>query len=176
MSLTTSESRKYAPHVRRLLVVAVLAVVVAPPALAVDPRFWITAITVANANLHWSKAEYESKWSGPVRFDRLENGYSRLHFSRRHLEVYFKRGKTGGVAILTWDRRDRTLDDIGPCATVAAFERAYPGTKTIQQDGRTLAYKLGRLVFSVKGNRIANVMLALPSVSRYLGVLASRCR
>jgi hypothetical protein len=162
--------------VRRLLLVALSALVLATPALAVDPRYWITAITVAHANLHWSKAEYQSNWSAPVRFERLENGYTRLHFSRRHVQVYFKRGVSGGAAILTWDRRDRTLDNIGPCATVAAFERAYPGTKTITQDGVTIAYKLGRLIFSLKGNRISNVMLAAPSVSQYLGVLAPRCR
>src|SRR5213079_2977634 len=116
-----SESKKYAPRVRRLILVAILGLALAAPALAVDPRYWITAITVADANLHWSKAQYESNWSGPVRFERLDNGYSRLHFSKRHLQVYFKRGISGGVAILSWDRRDRTLDKIGPCATVAAF-------------------------------------------------------
>jgi hypothetical protein len=34
-----SESKKYAPRVRRLILVAILGLALAAPALAVDPRY-----------------------------------------------------------------------------------------------------------------------------------------
>jgi hypothetical protein len=37
------------------------------------------------------------------------------------IEASFKKGHSSAVAIVTWGKRDRTLDKIGPCSTVAAL-------------------------------------------------------
>lgn len=149
---------------------------VAAPALAVDPRFWITAITIGDANLRWSQQEYVQLWGKPVQVGRLEDGYTRLDFTKRHIEVYFKKGTKGGVAIVTRDRRDRTLDSIGPCASVAALRRAHPNARPFEQNGRVIAYRLGRLTFTAESKRIGDVMLALPKVSPYVALNAPECR
>ncbi|MBA3716629.1 MAG: hypothetical protein H0W87_00160 [Actinobacteria bacterium] len=160
---------------RRSLLVVIAGLALTTTALAVNPKFWITAITIGDANLHWSQAEYRSLWGKPVVTDRLENGYTRLTFPRRDIEVYFKRGIQGAVAIVTWDRRDRTLDRIGPCATVAALRAAYSEAKPVRQGARTVAYRLGRLIFTAETKRIGDVMLAVPSVSPYVALNAPEC-
>jgi hypothetical protein len=159
---------------RRLTVV--LALVVVPAALAVNPKFWITAITIGDANLHWSQAQYRAHWGRPAIVEHLEGGYTRLRFPRRHIEAYFRTGTAGAVALVTWDRRDRTLDAIGPCATVAAFRRVYPEGKPVRQGSRVVAYRLGRLLFTAESKRVGDVMLALPSVSPYVALNAPECR
>jgi hypothetical protein len=161
--------------VRRLLLFLTAALVLAAPAVAVNPKFWITAITIGDANLHWSKQQYKSHWGKPVRFDRLENGYTRLTFSKRHIEVYFKQGHTGAIAIVTWDKRDRTLDKIGPCSTVTAFKQAYPKAGKFKQNGKVVAYRLGRLIFTAETSKIGDVMLATPAVSPYVALNAAEC-
>lgn len=160
---------------RRLLLFLLAALVLAAPAAAVNPSFWITAITIGDANLHWSKQEYTSHWGKPVRFDRLEQGYSRLHFGKRHIEVYFKKGHTGAVAIVTWDKRDRTLDRVGPCTPVAIFNLAYPKAKKIKQNGKVVAFRLGRLIFTAETAKVGDVMLATPAVSPYVALSAPEC-
>jgi len=162
--------------VRRFLLVAITGLVLTTAALAVNPRFWITAITIGDANLHWSRAAYRAHWGGPVVTDRLENGYTRLRFPRRHIDVYFERGIAGAVAIVTWDRRDRTLDRIGTCASVAELRAAYPVAEPVRQGSRTVAYRLGRLVFTAETKRIGDAMLALPAVSPYVALNAPECR
>jgi hypothetical protein len=161
--------------VRRLALVCLAALVAASAALAVNPKFWITAITIGDANLHWSAAEYRALWGTPVVSDQLENGYARLRFPRRHTEVYFRKGVSGAVAIVTWDRRDRTLDRVGPCATVAALRHAYKEATPVKQGSRVVAYRLGRLVFTAETKRVGDVMLALPSVSPYIALNAPEC-
>jgi len=161
--------------VRRLLLILIAGLALAAPAAAVNPKFWITAITIGDANLHWSKQQYRSHWGKPVRFEQLENGYSRLHFLKRHIEVYFKKGYTGAVAIVTWDKRDRTLDKIGPCSTVAMLKHAYPNAGKFRQNGKVIAYRLGRLIFTAETARVGDVMLATPAVSPYVALNAPEC-
>ena len=160
---------------RRLVLTAIAALLVAAPALAVERTFRITPITIGGANLHGSKRAYIKQW-GRVQLGRLEGGYTRLTFKKRHIEVYFKKGKKGAVAIVTWDHRDRTLDKVGPCATVAAFKRAYPNAKPFKQGTRVVAYRLGRLIFTAESKRIGDVMLATPAVSPYVALNAPECR
>lgn len=92
-----------------------------------------------------------------------------------HIEVYFKKGHRGAVAIVTWDRRDRTLDKIGPCSTVTAFKQAYPNAGKFKQNGKVIAYRLGRLIFTAETSRIGDVMLATPAVSPYVALNAPEC-
>jgi len=163
--------------VRRLVLVWLVALAAASAALAVNPKFWITAITIGDANLHWSASEYRSLWGAPVTVDHLKpSGYTRLRFPRRHIEVYFRAGTRAAVAIVTWDRRDRTLDRIGPCATVAALRHAYAEASPIRQGSRVVAYRLGRLVFTAESKRVGDVMLALPSVPAGIALNAPECR
>ena len=161
---------------RRLLFLVIAALVLAAPALGVGRMFRITAITIGGANLHGSKRAYIKLWGKPVQLARLEGSYTRLTFKKRHVEVYFKRGKKGAVAILTGDHRDRTLDKVGPCATAAAFKRAYPNAKPFKQRARVVAYRLGRLIFTAESKRIGNAMLATPAVSPYVALNAPECR
>lgn len=161
---------------RRVAVIFLLALGPASVALAVNPKFWITAITIGDANLHWSQAQYRAHWGRPVVVEQLEGGYTRLRFPRRHIEAYFRKGTAGAVAIVTWDRRDRTLDAVGPCATVAAFRRVYPEGRPIKQSGRVVAYRLGRLIFTAESKRIGDVMLAVPSVPPSIALNATECR
>lgn len=159
---------------RRLVVV--LALVAAPAALAVNPKFWITAITIGDANLHWSQAQYRSHWGRPVVVEHLEGGYTRLRFPRRHIEAYFRTGTAGAVAIVTWDRRDRTIVGVGPCSPVSKLREWYPEGKPMRVAGRVVAYRLGRLIFTAESGRIGDVMLALPSVSPSIALNATECR
>jgi hypothetical protein len=113
----------------------------------------------------------------PVRTDRLEEGYLRLVSGAQKVEVYFKQGARGVVAVTTWNRLLRTDKQIGPCSTVAALKRAYGARlKPFKQGGRIVAYRLGNLIFTVEGGRRVGVVgLGRDVASVYLALNAPTC-
>jgi hypothetical protein len=113
----------------------------------------------------------------PVRTDRLEEGYLRLVSGAQKVEVYFKQGARGVVAVTTWNRLLRTDKHIGPCSTVAALKRAYGARlKPFKQGGKIVAYRLGNLIFTAPGGRRVGVVgLGRDVASVYLALNAPAC-
>ena len=67
----------------------------------------------------------------------LENNYSRLVFTKRKVEVYFKGTVDKGVEITTWNKAYKTAAGVGPCSTVAKLKAAYGNKlKPFKQGGR----------------------------------------
>src|SRR5438067_86263 len=107
--------------VRKLVGAFVLAALVsAASASAVDRAHWINAISIDRAELGWPARDYELLFGPAARNDRT------LVFKRRSIVVYLN-AQGRGVGVLTRDRRDTTLDRIGPCSTESAFRKAYAG-------------------------------------------------
>ena len=133
---------------RRALLAVVLAALVVPAALAATAAS-IQPASIAGAKLGLSATAYKQLLGTPVRKDVLENNYSRLVFTKRKVEVYFKGKVDKGVEITTWNKTYKTVAGIGPCSTVAQLKAGY-GTKlkTFKQGGKAYAYTLGKLIFA----------------------------
>ncbi len=159
-----------------LLLVAVVALGTTPPAAA-QPAPGIAPSSIAGLRLGMTRAQATARMSAPVRFDRLEDGYTRLASTRQKVESYFRTGTRGVAVVTTWSRRLETADRIGPCSTVAALKRAY-GSRLVpfRQGGRIMAYRLGRLIFTVEGGkRVGVVGLGLGTQAVYVALNAPEC-
>lgn len=123
----------------------------------------ITPSSIAGATLGLTAAGYRRLLGAPSRLEKAKggdlglpgfqqpDGWSRLVFPRRKLEVYFD-GGTRSVLVTTWNRAFRTTAGIGPCSTVAQLRKAY-GSKLKPsafntQRGRVCVYTLGDLLFA----------------------------
>ena len=115
--------------------------------------------------------------TAPVRLDRLEDGYLRLASTRERVESYFRTGTRGVAVVATWSRLLKTAEQIGPCSTVAALRRAYSSRLVaFRQGGRVVAYRLGRLIFTVEGGkRVGVVGLGLGTQAVYVALNAPEC-
>ena len=111
-----------------------------------------------------------------MRIDRLEEGYLRLVSGAQRVEVYFKKGAVGVVAVTTWSKTLRTDEQIGPCSTIAALKKAYGAKlKPFKQAKRTVAYRLGNLIFTVHGLRVGVVGLGRDVASVFVALNAPTC-
>lgn len=152
----------------RLASVAAATLALAAPAAALDRDHWINAISIARAEVGYRADAYYSLFGEAAR-TRISPRLALLTFTKRRIAVYVDRRTNRGVGVLTWNPLDVTLDRIGPCATVAAFRRAYPeATRTPR------GFVLGRLLFAVERERVTYVLLAAPA----LGAVEApgRCR
>jgi hypothetical protein len=137
----------------------------------------ITPSSMAGIQLGATRAQARGHMTAPVRLDRLEDGYVRLVSPRQKVESYFRTGTRGVAVVTTWNRRLKTAAQIGPCSTVAALKRAYgPRLVPFRQGGRIVAYRLGRLIFTVEGGRRVGVIaLGLGTQAVYVALNATEC-
>jgi hypothetical protein len=160
----------------RVAIVIVAAALAAPLAVAAQPP-GITPTSIAGVRLAMTRAQATARMSPPVRIDRLEDGYLRLVSPGRKVESYFRTGTPGVAVVATWNRRLRTAEQIGPCSTVAALRRAY-GSRLVpfRQGGRIVAYRLGRLIFTVEGGKKVGVVgLGLGRQAMYVALNSTEC-
>src|SRR5262249_38461066 len=134
--------------------------------------------SVAGIKLGMSRVQARALLAKPIRLDRLEAGYERLVSTRQKVEGYFRAGVTGVGEVTTWNRTPKTGRLIGPCSTVAAPEAAYgAGLKPFRQGGKTIAYRLGNLVFTTEGGRrVGVVALGRGTPSTFVALNAPECR
>ncbi len=152
------------------LAAASLASAATAPAVATD--------SIVRIKLGMSRAKATALLAKPVRFDRLEDRYQRLVSGATKVEVYFRTGSQGVVAVTTWNRALRTDKRIGPCSTVAALKRAYGAhLRPVRQAGKVVAYRLGDLIFTTEGRpRLGVVALGRGTAATYVALNAPECR
>ena len=164
------------PAVRAAIVLVAL-LVVATPLAAARPAPGITPTSIAGIRLGMTRAQASARMFGPLLLGRLEDGYLRLTSTRQKVESYFRTGTKGVAVVATWNRRLRTAEQIGPCSTVSALRRAY-GSRLVpfRQADRIVAYRLGRLIFTVEGGtKVGVVGLGLGRQAMYVALNATEC-
>ena len=85
----------------RLIVLAGALLLAVPSAFAGRVPA-IESSSIAGARTGLTKAAYKRLLGGPVLVEHLENGYSRLVFTRQRIEVYFHGRADSGVVVGTW--------------------------------------------------------------------------
>ncbi len=163
---------------RRMALAAVFAVLCGAPLAAAKKAPDVTAQSIVGVELGMTRAKANALLRKPVRVDRLEDGYQRLVSGAQKVEVYFRGGAAGVVAVTTWNRTLRTNERIGPCSTVAALRRAYgKRLAPFRQGAKVVAYRVGNLVFAAEdGKRVGVVALGRGSAATYLALNAPECR
>jgi hypothetical protein len=137
----------------------------------------ITPSSIGGIHLGASRAQARAHMTAPVRLDRLEDGYVRLVSTRQRVESYFRTATRGVAVVTTWNRRLKTAEQIGPCSAVTALKRAY-GSRLVpfRQGGRVVAYRLGRLIFTVEGGKKVGVVgLGLGRQAVYVALNSTEC-
>ena len=162
---------------RAAVVICAVAVLGPTSLAAAQPAPGITSSSIAGIRLGMTRAQATARMARPVRLDRLEDGYQRVVSTRQKVESYFRTGTPGVSVVTTWSRRLTTVDQIGPCSTVGALKRAY-GSRLVpfRRGGRIMAYRLGRLIFTVEGGkRVGVVGLGLGTQAVYVALNATEC-
>jgi hypothetical protein len=137
----------------------------------------ITPNSIVGIKLGTTQARSRTLLAKPVRLDRLEEGYVRFVSGRQKVEVYFRTGSSGVVAVTTWSKLLRTGKRVGPCSSIASLQRAYGATlKPFRRGGRVVAYRSGNLIFTV-GNRsrVGVVALGRDPAAVYVALNAPAC-
>ena len=131
-SASQANARTGSPHtstlrhgMRRIAIVLFFALLCTAPAVPARTGAGIGPDAIARVKLGMTKARATAVLAKPLRSDRLEDGYERLVSGATKVEVYFRAGARGVVAVTTWNRATRTDKGIGPCSPVAALRRAY---------------------------------------------------
>ena len=162
-------------HGMRIALVFVLAFCIAPLASA-QKAIDITPSYIAGIHLGMSQAQARSAMTRPIRIDRLEDGYMRLVSSKQKLESYFRTGTKGVAVVTTWNRQLQTDEQVGPCSTVTALKNAY-GSRLVpfKEGGKTVAYRLANLIFTLNGSRVGTVALGHGTQAMYVALSATQC-
>jgi hypothetical protein len=137
----------------------------------------VTPDQLVGVKLGMTRAKANAVLKKPIRVDRLEDGYERLVSGAQKVEVYFRKGASGVVAVTTWNRGLRTDKQIGPCSSMASLKRAY-GKKLqpFRQGRKVVAYRLGNLVFTAEnGTRVGVVALGRGNDATYVALNAPEC-
>jgi hypothetical protein len=137
-----------------------LALALAASASATAPA--VTPTTIAGVRLGLTAASYE-KLLGAHHVENAKggdlsspgfqqpDGWSRVVFPQRRMNVYFNGGKNA-ILITTWNKSYRTAAGVGPCSTVAQLKKAYgPRLKpspNATQNGTVYVYTMGKLLFA----------------------------
>ena len=162
---------------RRIGIALVFALLSTASLASAQKAIDITPDYVVGIKLGMSRVQARALLTKPVRVDRLEDGYDRLVSERQKVEVYFRAGAKGVVVVTTWNRTLQTDEHVGPCSTVAALKAAY-GTRLqpFRQSGKTIAYRLGNLVFTTEGGRrVGVVALGRGTDATYVALNAPGC-
>jgi hypothetical protein len=137
----------------------------------------ITPDSIVGIKLGMTRARATALLVKPIRLDRLENGYQRLVSGKTKVEVYFRTGAIGVVAVTTWNRTLQTAKQIGPCSTVAALKRAYGARlRPFREGGKVIAYRLVDLIFTAEGGRrVGVVALGRGTAAMFVALNAPAC-
>lgn len=164
-------------HVRaRIVITFVFACLLCTSVAWGQKAIDITPDSIVGIKLGTTQARANTLLRKPVRIDRLEEGYLRLVSGAQRVEVYFKKGAVGVVTVTTWSKTLRTDKQIGPCSTIAALKKAYGAKlKPFKQAKRTVAYRLGNLIFTVRGLRVGVVGLGRDVASVFVALNAPTC-
>ena len=131
----------------RLAVALLLAAPAAAASAAAPPT--VSQKEIGGAVLGKGRAYYRSLYGPPSRLDR-GGGIDRLSFPRLKLHVVLSSKANAAIGIATWNIRFRTRARVGPCSRVSELRKAYGAQlEPLRAGGRLLAYRLGRLFFSV---------------------------
>jgi hypothetical protein len=158
----------------RIALALLFAFVCIAPLASAQKAIDITPSYIAGITLGTSQAR--ALMTKPVRVDRLEDGYVRFVSTRQKLESYFRTGTKGVAVVTTWSGQLETDARIGPCSTVTALVKAYGSRLTpFEQGGRTVAYRLGNLIFTLNGPRVGTVALGRGTQAMYVALSATQC-
>lgn len=136
----------------------------------------ISQRAIGGAGLGLTRAGYIHRFGQPSFTTRFGHGMTRLVYANRELAIYLSR--TGrGIAVLTSAKEYRTPAGVGPCSTIAALKKAYPGGRlTVKRRARhVVAYRLRRLLFAAPGGKVGAVMLANSAFPSSVAVNAGQC-
>ena len=162
---------------RAALVLVAVVVLGATSFAAAQPPPGITSSSIAGIRLGMTRAQATARMTRPVRFDRLEDGYRGSSRRGRRSRATSARAPGASLSSRPGAAGCKTADQIGPCSTVAALKRAY-GSRLVpfRQGGRIMAYRLGRLIFTVEGGkRVGVVGLGLGTQAVYVALNATEC-
>lgn len=121
----------------------------------------ISSTSIAGANRGLTTAAYKRLLGGPSHLEAAKDGsltgfeqpegWTRLVFPKRKLQIYFN-GGVKSVVVTTWNKAYKTPAGIGPCSTVEQLKKAYgrkirPSTFNTQQ-GNVYVYTMGDLLFA----------------------------
>jgi hypothetical protein len=163
----------------RFVLALVAVVVLASSAAAATVSWNISGTAIGGAHVGKQKAYYVARFGSGYRVELLENGYRRLTFTKRRLYVYFHTGTAGAVAIVTWNRKYRTPEHVGPCSPADALT-TYPTAKKVYSSpgpsgNRSTVYRLGQLLFRVERRRVVTVGLGTARRAVFLTTTAPGC-
>jgi len=140
----------------------------------------IMSTSIGGAHLGQPKSYYRPLFGPSYRMEFLENGFSRMTFAKRRVYVYYRKGTAGAIAIVTWHRKYRTPEHVGPCSPVDALA-TYPTAKKVFSSGASsgnqgAVYRLHQLLFRVEKKRIISVALGPSRRAIFLATTAPACR
>ena len=157
--------------------VFVFALLATAPLASAQKAIDITPYYIAGVHLGMSQPQAKATLLKPIRLDRLEDGYLRFVSPGQKVEAYFRTGTKGVAVVTTWSRVLQTDEQIGPCSTIAALKATY-GAKlaAFRQNGKTVAYRMGSLVFTVNGKRVGAIGLGRGTQAVYVTLNVTPCR
>ncbi len=140
------------------------------------PGHRINQRAIGQAGLGLTRAGYIHRFGKPSITTRFGRGMTRLVYADREVAIYLSR-RGRGIAVLTLAREYRTPAGIGPCSTIAALKKAYPGGRlTVKRRAHhVVAYRLRRLLFAAPGGKVGAVMLANSAFPLSVAVNAGQC-
>jgi hypothetical protein len=163
--------------VRQGILIVVFAVVASGLAAgsAGAPNHRISQRAIGGVGLGLTRAGYIHRFGKPSFTTRFGGGMTRLVYADRELAIYLSR-RGRGIAVLTSAKEYRTLAGVGPCSTISALKKAYPGRLTVTRRARVVvAYRLRRLLFAAPSGKIGAVMLAAGAFPSSVAVNAGQC-
>ena len=163
-------------HGMRIALALVFAFVCTASFASAQTSIDISPLYIRGVSLGTSQAQARALMTKPIRVDRLEDGYMRFVSTRQKLESYFRTGTKGVAVVTTWNRQFLTERQVGPCSTLTDLKRAYgPLLRPFKQGGKTVAYRVDTLIFTLNGSRVGTVALGRGTPAMYVALSATHC-